>query len=52
MHTAVYKSQGIQKKEKGGIHIETRNCKTPMKQVELQSIGYAATHVGKNYPSP
>jgi hypothetical protein len=36
----------------GGIHIGTMNHITPMVWVVLQSVDYAATHVGKKYPSP
>jgi hypothetical protein len=38
--------------KKGEIHIETMNYITPKERVELQSVDYAATHVGKKYPSP
>jgi hypothetical protein len=28
------------------------NCRMPMEKVVAQSVDYAATHVGKKYPSP
>jgi hypothetical protein len=56
MHIAVYESH-VQKrcqtkKYLGEIHIGTMNHITPKVWVGLQSVDYAATHVGKKYPSP
>jgi hypothetical protein len=44
--------QNEQNIKKGEIHLETMNCRAPKERVELQSVDYAATHVGKKYPSP
>jgi hypothetical protein len=52
MHTAVYMSQVKRRKKQGKIHIEAMNHMSPKVWMELHSVDYAATHVGKKYPSP
>jgi hypothetical protein len=44
--------QNEQNIKKAEIHTETMNYITPKEMVELQSVDYAVTHVGKKYPSP
>jgi hypothetical protein len=51
MHTAVYMSQ-VKSRKKVKIHIGAMNHMTPKVWVVLQSVDYAATNVGKKYPSP
>jgi hypothetical protein len=54
MHTAIQKSQGLTKKMKKKMKYISMlsNCRSPKVKVEDQSVDYAATHVGKKYPSP
>jgi hypothetical protein len=52
MHTTVLSVSSSKKEKKlGKIHIEAIKHMTPKKWVGLQSVDYAATHVGKKYPS-
>jgi hypothetical protein len=51
MHTAVQFTNPKQKKEAKYISIAS-NCKFPKKIVKVQSVDYAAIHVGKKYPLP
>jgi hypothetical protein len=45
-------SEMSDKTKLGEIHIETMKYKMPKVWMGLQSVDYAANHVGKKYPSP
>jgi hypothetical protein len=54
MHTTVSKSQKAQhtKMTMAKYISIMNNCRTPKEIKVVQSVDYAAIHVGKKYPSP